>query len=157
MTTMSSKSSFRLIEGQPPIKILKGSQLSFPIKTISPDKLKQKEDNIEIEVAQQGKLELQGQQKMVAVTIQQLEDTAPIPTTDNNKGKTLHEKKETMEVELLLIEKEGNGFKFGSSKDMATSQVFDKAVKEHKVHKYAGKDLLTKRQIHTREGAQKSR
>ena len=52
------------------------------------------------------------------VTIQQLEENAPIPTSDNNKGKTSYEKKETMEVELLLTEKEANGFKFGSSKNM---------------------------------------
>ena len=127
MTTMPSKSSSRLIEGQP------------PTKTISPDKLKQKEDDMEIEIAQQGKLELQVHEKMVVVTIQRLEEVAPIPTTDNNKGKTLHEKKETMEVELLLTEKEANGFKFGSSKDMATCQELDKAVKEHRVISMQGR------------------
>ena len=36
---------------------------------------------------------------------------------------------------LLLAENEANGFKFGSSKDMAASQVLNKAVKEHRVHK----------------------
>ena len=143
MTTMLSKSSSRLIEGQPPTKI------------ISSDKLKQKEDDMEIEIAQQG--ELQGQHKVVDVTIQQLEENAPIPTSDNNKGKTSYEKKETMEVELLLTEEEASGFKFGSSKDMATGHELDKAVKEHRVHKYAGKDLLTKRQIRAQEGAKKSR
>ena len=61
-----------------------------------------------------------------------------------------------MEVELLLTEKEANGFKFGSSKDMAVGQVLDKVVKEHRVHKYAGKDLLTKRQIRAQEGAKNS-
>ena len=61
-----------------------------------------------------------------------------------------------MEVELLLTEKEANGFKFGSSKDMAADQVLDKAVKEHKVHKYAGKDLLRKGQIRAQGGAKKS-
>ena len=121
MTTMLSKSSSRLIEGQP------------PTKTISLDKLKQKEDDMEIEIAQQRKLELQGQQKMVDVTIQRLEEAAPIPTTDNNKGKTSYEKKETMEVELLLMDKEANGFKFGSSNDMATCQELDKVVKEDRV------------------------
>ena len=143
MTTMLSKSSSRLIEGQPPTKI------------ISSDKLKQKEDDMEIEISQQA--ELQGHHKIVDVTIQQLEENAPIPTFDNNKGKTSYEKKETMEVELLLIDKEANGFKFGSSKDMATGHELDKAVKEHRVHKYAGKDLLAKRQICAQEGAKKNR
>ena len=74
---------------------------------------------MEIETTQQRKLELQGHQKMVAITIQRLEEAAPVPTTDNNKGKALHEKKQTMEVEwLLLTEKDANGFKFRSSKDI---------------------------------------
>ena len=140
---MLSKSSSRLIEGQPPTKI------------ISSDKLRQKEDDMEIEIAQHG--ELQGHHKIVDVTIQQLEENAPIPTSDNNKGKTSYEKKETMEVELLLIDKEANGFKFGSSEDMAADHELDKAVKEHRVHKYAGKDLLTKQQICAQEGAKTNR
>ena len=40
---------------------------------------------------------------------------------------------------------------------MAADQELDKAVKEHRVHKYAGKDLLTKRQIRAQEGAKKNR
>ena len=110
---------------------------------------------MEIEIAQQR--ELQGQHKVVDVTIQQLEENAPIPTSDNNKGKTSYEKKETMEVELLLIDKEASGFKFGSSKDMAADHELDKAVKEHRVHKYAGKELLTKRQIRAQDVAKKNR
>ena len=56
---------------------------------------------------------------MVVVTIQLLEEVAPVPTIDSNKGKALHEKKQTMEVEwLLLTEKDANGFKFGCSKDI---------------------------------------
>ena len=49
---------------------------------------------MEIEIAQQGKLELQGQEKMAAITIQRLEEVAHVPTTDNNKGKTSYEKKD---------------------------------------------------------------
>ena len=128
-----------------------------PTKISSLDKLKQKEDDMEIEIARQGKQELQGQQKMVDVTIQRLEETTLVPTTDNNKGESIYEKKETMEVELLLTEEEASGFKFGSSKDRVASQELDKAIKEHRVHKYAGKDLITKRQIRAQEGAKKSR
>ena len=43
MTTMVSKSSSQLIKGQPTIKIIQEPQLSFPIKTISSKKLKEKE------------------------------------------------------------------------------------------------------------------
>ena len=39
---------------------------------------------------------------MVFVTIKRMEEVAPVATTDNNKGKSRHEKKDTMEVELLL-------------------------------------------------------
>ena len=46
---------------------------------------------------------------------------------------------------------------FGSSQDMVVGQLLDMAVKKHRVHKYAGKDLLTKRQISAQEGAKKSR
>ena len=94
---------------------------------------------------------------MVDVTIQRSEETTLVPTTNNNKGETIYEKKETMEVELLLAEEEASGFKFGSSKDRVASQELDKAIKEHRVHKYVGKDLITKRQIRAQEVAKKSR
>ena len=106
----------------------------------------QDQEDMEIEIAKHlGQLELQGQQKMMTVTIERLEEAAPIATTDNNREKA-----------LSLIEKEDNGFKFGSSQDMAVGQLLDKAVKEHRVHKYVGKDLLTKRQIHDQEDTKKS-
>ena len=40
---------------------------------------------------------------------------------------------------------------------MAVEQLLDKAVKEHRVHKYAWRDLLTKRLFRAQEGAKKSR
>ena len=107
----------------------------------------QDQEDMEIEIAKHlGQLELQGQQKMMTFTIERLEEAAPIATTDNNRGKA-----------LSLIEKEDNGFKFGSSQDMAVGEMLDKPVKEHRVHKYAGKDLLIKRHIGAQEGAKKSR
>ena len=35
--------------------------------------------------------------------------------------------------------------------------MLDKAVKEHRIHKYAGKDLLTKILVRAQEGVKKSR
>ena len=107
MTPMLSKSSSRLIKGHPPLKIIQEPQSSFPVKTISSEKLKEKavtqhQEDMEIEIAQQGKLELRGQQKMGVVIIERLEEVAPIATIDSNIGKA-----------LLLTEKEANVFKFG--------------------------------------------
>ena len=100
---------------------------------------------MDIEIAQQGKLELRGQQKMGVVIIERLEEVAPVATIDSNRGKA-----------LLLTEKEATGFKFGSLQDTTAGQMLDKAVKEHRFHKNAGKDWLTKRQVRTQEGAKKS-
>ena len=82
---------------------------------------------------------------MGVVTIERIEEVAPIANNDSNRGTT-----------LLLTEEEANGFKFGSLQDIAAGQMLDKAVKEQMIHKYAGKDLLTKRQIRTQEGTKKS-
>ena len=106
----------------------------------------QHQEDMEIEIAQQGKLELRGQQKMGVVIIERLEEVAPVATIDSNRGKA-----------LLLTEKEATGFKFGSLQDTTAGQMLDKVVKEHRIHKYAGKDLLTKRQVRAQEGAKKSR
>ena len=127
-----------MIKGHTPLKIIQEPQSSFPVKTVSSKKLKEKavtqhQEDMETEKAQQGKVELQGKQKMGVVTIVRLEEVAPIATIDNNRGKA-----------LLLTEKEANGFKFGFSQDMVAGQVLDKAVKGHGVHKYSWKDLLTK-------------
>ena len=105
----------------------------------------QHQEDMEIEIAQQGKLELQGQQKMGVVTIERIKEVAPIANNDSNRGKA-----------LLLTEEEVNGFKFGSLQDTTAGQMLDKVVKEHRLHKYAGKDLLTKRQVRVEEGAKKS-
>ena len=82
---------------------------------------------------------------MGVFTIERIEEVAPIANNDSNRGTT-----------LLLTEEEANGFKFGSFPDTATGHMLDKVVKEHRLHKYAGKDLLTKRQVRVEEGAKKS-
>mgnify|MGYP002775447849 CR=1 FL=1 len=151
MITMLSKSSSRSMKGHPSLKIIQEPQLSFPVKIVSSEKLKEKavtqhQEDMEIEIAQQGKLELQGQQKMGVVTIERIKEVAPIANNDSNRGTT-----------LLLTEEEANGFKFGSLQDTTAGQMLDKVVKEHRIHKYAGKDLLTKRQVRAQEGAKKSR
>ena len=107
MITMLSKSSSRSMKGHPSLKIIQEPQLSFPVKIVSSEKLKEKavtqhQEDMETEKAQQGKVELQGKQKMGVVTIVRLEEVAPIATIDSNIGKA-----------LLLTEKEANVFKFG--------------------------------------------
>ena len=107
MITMLSKSSSRSMKGHPSLKIIQEPQLSFPVKIVSSEKLKEKavnqhQEDMEIEIAQQGKLELQEQHEMGVFTIERIEEVAPIATIDSNIGKA-----------LLLTEKEANVFKFG--------------------------------------------
>mgnify|MGYP000751199225 CR=1 FL=1 len=140
-----------MIKGHTPLKIIQEPQSSFPVKTVSSKKLKEKavtqhQEDMEIEIAQQGKLELQEQHEMGVFTIERIEEVAPIANNDSNRGKA-----------LLLTEEEVNGFKFGSLQDTTAGQMLDKVVKEHGIHKYARKDLLTKSQIRAQEGAKKSR
>ena len=59
----------------------------------------QHQEDMEIEIAQQGKLELQEQHEMGDVTIERIEEAAPIANSDSNRGKA-----------LLLTEEEVNGF-----------------------------------------------
>ena len=68
----------------------------------------QHQEDMEIEIAQQGKLELQEQHEMGVFTIERIEEVAPIANNDSNRGTT-----------LLLTEEEANGFKFGSLQDTA--------------------------------------
>ena len=49
------------------------------------------------------------------------------------------------------------GFQFTVTQDPLTIQNSEKLVKEHRMHKYAGKDLLLKRQMRAQEGAKKGR
>ena len=88
MTTMLSKSSSRLIKGHPPLKIIQEPQSSFPVKTVSSEKVKEKavnqhQEDMEIEIAQQGKLELQEQHEMGVVIIKRIEEAAPIGNSDS--------------------------------------------------------------------------
>ena len=49
------------------------------------------------------------------------------------------------------------GFQFTVTQDPLIIQNSEKLVKEHRMHKYAGKDLLLKRQMRAQEGAKKGR
>ena len=48
-------------------------------------------------------------------------------------------------------------FQFIVTQDPLTIQIFEKVVRQHRLHKYAGKDLLLKRQMRAQEGAKKGR
>ena len=49
------------------------------------------------------------------------------------------------------------GFQFTVTQDPLIIQNSEKLVKEHRMHKYAGKDLFLKRQMRAQEGAKKGR